>query len=428
MLKEYEVVSVPEITQVKHSTMASIEASNSLVQPEQTTSQRMSSRRSSLAVMIEDCIICLDEMQGSDYVHLLQCERHCGFNMCKNCIESLLSSSKDGFQEASDGNMHVKVYLHCPNCRSDLSHSIRDTLLLRKVNELRNTEIPETEWTNSQIRLRKALHTNEVQQAIKHARKMEAEYFGNEDDFDDDDDDYDYDDDDYFDGGDDEDYIVEQWGVEADISNGVHNSFCSPRPPDPVIREEAIRVDPTLFAGLDYFLTEDERREVTELMTRGDPSLLAEAAEILYTVAQKVSSNPTKPASLAANNRPTTAITEKPANIRRKASLCRRSSVYQLIADAEVAHGKEEKKVSEQTRALQQNNANPRSRVGQHRLMERELRIQADFQKRFPIPVRMPKAVQLDLSLPFDLEFVDYTWSGELLLEVYSSKYHQLNV
>ena len=428
MLKEYEVVSVPDITQVKHSTMASFDSSNSLVQPEQTTSQRMSSRRSSLAVMIEDCIICLDEMQGSDYVHLLQCERHCGFNMCKNCIESLLSSSKDGFQEASDGNMHVKVYLHCPNCRSDLSHSIRDTLLLRKVNELRNTEIPETEWTNSQIRLKKALHTNEVQQAIKHARKMEAEYFGNEDDFDDDDDDYDYDDDDYFDGGDDEDYTVEQWGVEADISNGVHTSFYSPRPPDPVIREEAIRVDPTLFAGLDYFLAEDERREVTKLMTRGDPSLLAEAAEILHTVAQNISSNPTKPASLAANNRPTTAITEKPANIRRKASLCRRSSVYQLIADAEVAHSKEEKKVSEQTRALQQNNANPRSRVGQHRLMERELRIQADFQKRFPIPVRMPKAVQLDLSLPFDLEFVDYTWSGELLLEVYSSKYHQLNV
>jgi hypothetical protein len=378
------------------------------------SSIRSLSRRSSLAVMLEDCIICLDEMQGSDYVHLLQCERHCGFNMCKNCIESLLSSSKDGFQEASDGNMHVKVYLHCPNCRSDLSHSIRDTLLLRKVHELRNIHIPETEWTNSQIRLKKALHTNEVQKAIKHARKMEAEYFGNEDDFDDDDDDF-------FGGDDDDDdsfleEYIEQWGVEADISNGVHTSFRCPRPPaDPVIREEAIRVDPTLFAGLDYFLTEDGRREVTELMTRGDPSLLAEAAEILYTVAQNISSNPTKPAYLAANNNKPTTTTDTPANNRRKGSLSRRSSVYQLIADAEAAHGKEEKKISEQTHALQQNNANPRSRVGQHRQMERELRIQADFQKRFPIPVRMPKAVQLDLSLPFDLEFVDYTWSGELL-------------
>jgi hypothetical protein len=135
----------------------------------------------------------------------------------------------------------------------------------------------------------------------------------------------------------------------------------------------------------------------------------------LYTVAQNISSNPTKPAYLAANNNKPTTTTDTPVNNRRKGSLSRRSSVYQLIADAEAAHGKEEKKISEQTHALQQNNANPRSRVGQHRQMERELRIQADFQKRFPIPVRMPKAVQLDLSLPFDLEFVDYTWSGELL-------------
>jgi len=356
----------------------------------------MRSLHSSLATLVEDCPICLDEMQSSDYVHLLQCERHCGFNMCKHCIDSLLSSSKDGFQEASDGNYHVKVYLHCPNCRSDLSACIRDTLLLRKVDELININIPEIEWTDSQIRLKKALHTNEVQKAIKNARKMEAEYFGCEDDFDEENDD------DF--GGDDsllEKEYIEQWGVEADISNGVHTSFYQPRPPDSVIREEAIRVDPTLFAGLDYFLSEDERRQVTELMTRGDPLLLAEAAEILYTVAQKISAN-SKPASLAVTDRP-------------KRSLGRRSSVFQLIAEAEVAHGKEErkkeKKILEETQALQ----NPRSRVAQHQQLERELRLQANFQTRFPIPVRMPKAVQLDLSLPFDMEFVDYTWGGNCM-------------
>mmetsp|Transcript_24935 Transcript_24935/g.27928 ORF Transcript_24935/g.27928 Transcript_24935/m.27928 type:complete len:500 (-) Transcript_24935:174-1673(-) len=353
----------------------------------------MRSLHSSLATLVEDCPICLDEMQSSDYVHLLQCERHCGFNMCKHCIDSLLSSSKDGFQEASDGNFHVKVYLHCPNCRSNLSHSIRDTLLLRKVDEILNINIPETEWTDSQIRLKKALHTNEVQKAINNARKMEAEYYG---------DDLDEEKDDFF-GGDcllEEEYI-EQWGVEADISNGVHSSFYQPRPPDPVIREEAIRVDPTLFAGLDYFLSEDERQQVTELMTRGDPFMCAEAAEILFTVVQKISSN-SKPASLAGNNLP-------------KRSLSRRSSVFQLIAEAEVAHGKEErkieKKISEETQALQ----NPRSRIAQHQQLERELRLKANFQTRFPIPVRMPKAVQLDLSLPFDMEFVDYTWGGNCM-------------
>jgi hypothetical protein len=45
--------------------------------------------------------------------------------------------------------------------------------------------------------------------------------------------------------------------------------------------------------------------------------------------------------------------------------------------------------------------------------LERELRLQAEFQMRFPIPVRMPKAVEIDVALPLDMEFVDYTWDGE---------------
>jgi hypothetical protein len=39
--------------------------------------------------------------------------------------------------------------------------------------------------------------------------------------------------------------------------------------------------------------------------------------------------------------------------------------------------------------------------------------LQAEFQKCFPLPVRMPKAIELDLELPFDMDFVDYTWGGE---------------
>jgi len=243
---------------------------------------------------------------------------------------------------------------------------------------------------------------------------MEAEYFGDDFDEGEDGNDFFFDDDDDDDDDDSEleNYIGEQWGIEADLCNGVHTSFYVPRPPAPVIREEAIRVDPTLFAGLDSFLTEDERKEVTELMTRGKPSLLVEAAEILYNALQKLS-NP-KPSSLAATNRPT--ATDK-RTLSRGSSLARRSSVFQLIADAEISQGrrdKEEKKVSEAMQALQI----PRSRAAQHRQLERELRIQADFQKRFPNPVRMPKAVKLDLSLPFDMELVDYTWGGELQLAI----------
>ena len=312
---------------------------------------------------------------------------------------------------ASDGNLHVKVYLHCPNYRSDLSHTIRHTLLLRKVGELKSLKHPESEWTTSQVRLKNAMETDtpELQKAIKHAKIMEAEHFGldyieEESGFD-----YYYDDDNSITEYDEE--YVEQWGVEVDLSNGAHNSFIFPRPPPPSIRKEAIRIDPTLFAGLDEFLTEDERKKVTELMTKGKPSCLVEAAEILYNTLQNLS-NPTKPATVSAttNNRQTT--TEK-KKYSRKASIARRSSVFQLIAEAASAESRdqEEKKIADEVRALQ----NPQSRAAQMRQLEREIRRQADFQKRFPIPVRMPKAVKLDLSVPFDMELLDYTWGGTVM-------------
>lgn len=359
-------------------------------------------RLSSLASLLQDCPICLDAMERTDLCHVLQCERHCGFNMCKSCIESLITSSKDDFQLASDGNMHVKVYLHCPNCRSDLSHSIRHTLLLRKVEEVKELKIPESEWTTSQVRLKNVLDTAEVQKAIRHAKIMEAEYFGN--DFNEEDEESFFDENSI---GEIENY-VEQWGVEVDLSSGAHDSIIVPTPPSPTIREEAIRVDPTLFAGLDEFLSDDERKEVTDLMTKGKPSCLVKAAEILYNTLQKLS-NP-KPSPLTTTNRQTT--TEK-KNYSRKNSIARRSSVFQLIAEADAVlcrRDDEEKKVADETQAL----LNAQSRVARHRQLERELRIQADFQKRFPIPVRMPKAVKLDLSLPFDMELVDYTWGGKM--------------
>mmetsp|Transcript_18549 Transcript_18549/g.45959 ORF Transcript_18549/g.45959 Transcript_18549/m.45959 type:complete len:492 (-) Transcript_18549:15-1490(-) len=347
-------------------------------------------------------------MESTDLCHVLQCERHCGFNMCKNCIASLITSSKDDFQLASDGNLHVKVYLHCPNCRSDLTHSIRHTLLLRKVEELKHLKVPESEWTTSQVRLKNVLDTTEVQKAIRHAKIMEAEYFGrdfNEDEHES----FIFDDNSMADELEDD---VEQWGVEVDLKNGTHDSFIEPSPPSPTIREEAIRVDPTLFAGLDDFLSEDDRKKVTEFMTRGTPSHLVKAAEVLYNTLQELSNPKPPPHPPPPTTTPQT-TTEK-RKYSRKKSVARRSSIFQLIAEADAAEGRrnnDEKKVAEETQAL----FNAQSRVAQHRQLERELRIQADFQKKFPIPVRMPKAVKLDLSLPFDMELVDYTWGGTVM-------------
>lgn len=400
------------------------------------TSSRMNSvrssqlpRRRSIAEFLEDCPICLDEMTRADANHVLLCERRCGFNMCKNCIDSLITSSKDDFQMASDGNMHVKVYINCPNCRSDLSQSLRQTLLLRKVDEITCLTIPKSEWTSSQLRLKNALPTDEVQKAIRLARIMEAEYHGKVVDFDEEEHSLallDVDGDDTESSSQSENEI-EQWGVEVDFTHGVNGAFVTPRAPEPVARvEEVTRIDPTLFAGLDSFLSDDERKEVTRLMTGGDPLELVDAAEILYDALQRISNpNPTTIPPIR-NRRSNMAPSGINKNTR---SIKRRSSIYDLIEDSQhgEGEGEGEERVAEQAnfQDLRTRNARQelrsrarqqlRSRVVQHRQHERELRSLANFQRRFPIPVRMPKAVKLDLSLPFDMELLDHTWGGTVM-------------
>ena len=123
----------------------------------------------------EDCPICLDEMSPADVLHPVQCR--CGYNFCAGCIESLITSSKDDYQEASDGNLHVKVFLHCPNCRSDLGGSIRDTLLCRKVCNLEEHTTTD-ELTQSEMRLQQVLDDPEVKLAIREAQQRQDDFFG----------------------------------------------------------------------------------------------------------------------------------------------------------------------------------------------------------------------------------------------------------
>ena len=138
------------------------------------------------------CPICLDVMTPIDHEHPLQCPtRHCHYNFCSSCVESLLSSSKDDFEVASDGSKQVKVYLHCPNCRADLSTSIRDVLLLRKVDTVNfllqqghyrtstdgDTKSKESLLNPSQMRTFAAMQELHVQEAVQRARIKEQEFW-----------------------------------------------------------------------------------------------------------------------------------------------------------------------------------------------------------------------------------------------------------
>ena len=325
-------------------------------------------------------------MTPIDHQHPLQCPtRHCHFNFCASCIHSLLSSSKDDFEMASDGNAHVKIYLHCPNCRADLSTTIRDVLLLRKVDTVlwllhqRTT----SSLNPSQQRTHQAMQELHVQEAIRRARDKEREFwkthhrdsFAIESDFDDS----------LRFGSDDGSRCFqemsrrmsraydssrlslrenssldygEEWGVEADLDNGVHSSFRQP-PGQNIFTsthgtgkgsknkhsrnknknaDAEHKVDETLLMGLESCMTHAERLQVTHNMISGDPDRLAEAAQLLHKI-----ENDARQGILPAH---------------RQAQMNRRGSVYEIVEETRQIQQKQQQQNDQHPRAPFPNNFN----------------------------------------------------------------------
>lgn len=349
-----------------------------------------------------DCPICLELMTTVDLAHPLQCNTHrCDYNFCRSCIESLISSSKDDYMEASDGNLHVKVFLHCPNCRSDLSETIRDTLLLRRADAvLLGVDVDggvacgaspvaaaaaakdEDEKPNAaDLHMKDALEDAQVKYAVEEARTREADFFRKKLCLDD-----------PFQKvpsklsavtvdsiSDDED---EEWGVEADLIQGVHASFRCPAQPQRHREQRWLLIDDTLFAGLGDFMSVEKQERVTDLMTSGDPAKLAEAAYVLRQAADVCHHKD------------------------RRRRFSKRNSVYSLIEEARQSHEK----------ASDEKKGDASRRRFRHLQMEMELREQAEYLRSHPLPVRMPKCVELTRLDPgnraFPLSFCDDVWDG----------------
>ena len=359
----------------------------------------------------DDCPICLDEMNESDFRHPLQCSNGCGFNFCNNCIESLISSSKDDFGEASDGNMHVKVYLHCPNCRSDLSVSIRDTVLLRKADHIKQCSgVCDEELSASELRMRGVLGDSEVKTAIAEARKREADFFGTE-----------INDDEAEDGSTDNDDAAaaanmsyDEVGVEADLVRGVHQSMRWPKQPSQKEFDMNSReVDLSLLSGLEVAMSTEEQKLVVGLMTSGDVSKVANAARILNGIHLNVFGEKSKSSA-------GTGITAE-------RSSAVRSSVFALIDEAKHVREETEDKmrkhawntgqVAQTLASPTPSNARARRAAASYHAAEISIRRNMERLKRFPLPVRMPKFVEIELLDPknIPLSLVDDTWDGTLL-------------
>lgn len=360
-----------------------------------------------------DCPICLDPMQPADHAHALQC--HCGYNFCQQCIKSLIHSSKDDFMEASDGNMHVKVYLHCPNCRNDLSESIRDTLLLRTVHFTTNSTVhtAQEELTDSQKRLKRALENDpQARKAIQEALQKEANFFGLQHVGDDSDI---YNEPSEEEKQDSKEEEWEEWGVEADLIRGAHESFRFPLPP--LVTENAeegetscerkLLIDKTLLQGLEGVMSLRNKEFLTELLTSGKPFKLAVAADTLRELAYELESGHRRHNDSYRLSGRVAAFANKAENESQKKILSRRgarSSIYELISSARrardhVAHATESSETGH-TATIAAAASSPRQHRMAHRELEMELRREAEYLRLHPLPVRMPKCVELPLSNP----------------------------
>jgi hypothetical protein len=323
-------------------------------------------------------------MSRADLDHPIQCLSQCGFNFCVACIEGLIKSSKDDYMEASDGNNHVKVFLNCPQCRSNLVSTIRDTLILRKVDTLAGHAESNVGMTASELRLMKVLHDEEVQYALSEAQRMEDAFFGRRQN------------------------PNEKSAQIKDDEVNVNKSFLASTYKKGDVNNREHIIDPTLFRGLECAMTEMEKLNVTQLMTSGDTSKLANAAEILQGIATRVMKNISKPESALS----------KP----------KISSIYNLIEESQTAKQKASK-LSDTKNAKWDE---VKIRHAEYKAFEKEDR----FLKLHPLPARMPLFVKVEarddslkqsflpLCLPMDLssplEFCDDTWDGGSIADAFS--------
>ena len=197
-----------------------------------------------------DCPICMDGMTEADNLYPILCPSKCGYNFCASCVEHLVDSSKDDYQEASDGNRAVKVKLQCPQCRGFLKDTIEDSLLLRRAKASEKyRHMSDSELNSTQLRLKHEflqVYAKDIEHAQLRLQKFQK------------------------DRG--------ESALEAlDLTMPKTGRG---------VQGEIVLVDTTLFQGLEFAMSPAEQEYVTLLLTSGEVPKLAQAAQILHGIFQ----------------------------------------------------------------------------------------------------------------------------------------------
>ncbi|KAL3941631.1 MAG: hypothetical protein SGBAC_004045 [Bacillariaceae sp.] len=216
-----------------------------------------------------DCPICLEQFKEGDILFKLPCYT-CGYNFCVNCLGDFIKSSKDDFQEASDGSRQVKVQLNCPQCRSkypmDITEigALRNTLTLAEslVDKTTGERLADSDLTATQLAKKRDFHSYGQKKNIEGAFCLykKVMHDGNLD-------------------------LPESLKVSSlpafDVvfDDGESNDVKTPESPKDTYKAETI--DETLFQGLGETMGKDEKLFLTQLLTSGLADELAKAAMIM---------------------------------------------------------------------------------------------------------------------------------------------------
>jgi hypothetical protein len=220
---------------------------------------------------------------------------------------------------ASDGNRHVKVRLNCPNCRSDISQSIEGTILLRRKTIVAELQkVPDSELS---------------------AQELQCKYY------------------------DDKDLIAK------DIKPARKGA-------------KPLEIDPTLLGGLEFAMSLQEQKYVTQLMTSGYPDQLCQAAQILSGTADLIRRGMVPTVQSSSNTTPIN-------NNHVAANTARTTAALQAAnTNATMRHGYS-------NAGIRTNRSRDGERETHVTHFQKEMEKKAREKLRRPLPARMPLSVTL---------------------------------
>lgn len=234
-----------------------------------------------------DCPICLEALTESELTFVMPCHT-CRYNFCSKCVSEFVRASKDDFQVASDGSRQVKIHIACPQCRSKYPMEISKVMLLRQVHSLgaaicdqEGQTLDDSSLTATQLSVRRDLVTPSKRRQVELSHGLYRKVMTGLLDLD------------KLAQAESQCQRVFKGMPEPSPTSGgdgattfdeedYNDDEYSDKPASP--KRWSIRVDNSLFQGLQDLMGRDEKMFLTDLLTSGEVSKLAQAAMILNGV------------------------------------------------------------------------------------------------------------------------------------------------